>query len=245
MSEIISDDFYALFNNKWQMSAGGETYVLAVEWLSDRFDHDPKAYLQSIVACVIFAEKPKHFMITGQTKNTRKGDGNGADVRLASFLPQMAEDDYQAMLVSKNPQDIECRNARSLFPEEFKRINSTMISNIGLLVLETVIPTKLYFSKAVQQAAEKYTEIKPSEFTPNLDFYKQNEKSLEIASARFGKFRKYQSFWLPLIAQMSSTMNQARSAAQASTASSEVGMESSEGTNQGLKTGRLKGEKAK
>jgi len=132
----LSKEFFKLFRGKSTIASSGLSYkksydkVLAI---ADSHPNDPFAVQKVIVSCLVFAEKPARFLITGHTKSG-KGDGVGIDQSISTWLPQRDQED-----ISSTAQDTkmveEMKKARANWGQ-FENISLTAIRNINFMFIE-------------------------------------------------------------------------------------------------------------
>jgi hypothetical protein len=126
----LSEEFKALWNGKIGLEGGEESFRKIIEFLRER---DEKTRSLTITSCLVFGEKPTHFLMTGMTRKTRKGDRKPIDEKIAGYLPHLTQEEIDQM----EPRDREgMSDARSKWPTAFKTINKSMIDKIALIAIE-------------------------------------------------------------------------------------------------------------
>jgi hypothetical protein len=184
-NEVNMEEFYELLQGKEEILGGNLTFEKAQSWLESG-DKEKKGTL-----CLIFSEKPLLFMIKGITKHSGKGDNIELDKKLYKYLPLLSEEEFSSIDVQDK---VKLMKARSLFPEELRMLNVTMIRNVSLIFLqENFSNNNLNINKTVKSWFDKY-KTSPLEMNES-DLYIQSVKDMNVRKSRSEVIKRFQIWY--------------------------------------------------
>jgi len=141
---------------------------------------------RKIVACLIFEVKPSKLLVTGETK-PKKGQKQNprkqVHARLAKYLPMLDDSVFEDM-DEASQKDMMLK--RDLWRDEFKKLNKSMVTRIGLLAQEFEISWCTDVAKYNEKFGGKPSvRTMPSSVgTPKtIEIFKHNQKKLNAAKA--------------------------------------------------------------
>jgi len=189
MMELDDEDYYRLFNGMHQVSGSGERYRLALDWLLNVRD---SRFHRTITVVVTFGEKPRSMLAFGMNK---KGEAKGKaiDPRLALLLPQLSEDEFDAMRESKLPEDMKSMVHRMKLPVEFQRVNFSRSRALHHMFCDRLLPDS-YVHPSLSQLKSIYASpLSNCVFT--LEQLKGSPETLRIKTIAAQEMKRWNVIW--------------------------------------------------
>lgn len=186
--------------------------------------------MKKIEACIVFAEKPKTFLLNGFTKSGA-GDGIAVDDKIFDFIP-LHEANFMDELKAGDKEERSAFSKRSQFKGRAQLVNFTMVKNVVLLSMEAAYETGFGESKMIAQWRSLYGSA-PSAVEYTLEMAKGNEKSHSIKKEMFDRFKGNEAHWAQFVEPLVSVLNQLSQALKAkleSPGSSQAGSATSAST---------------
>jgi len=186
MALLDDTTFINLFNGCDEIYGKGKTYSLAMKWI--KASTNKTVLLKRLVACLIFFEKPRKYLILGESKS-------GKTNKIADFLPhfdKQFDDDESGRAAMR---------ARSHFPEEFKLVNFTAVRNVAMLALEYGFIHKIEISSHYVSWYKAFG-VPPSLAASVLArIVDPKSETYTIRLSQFEAFASHRKHWEPLLVE--------------------------------------------
>jgi len=196
------DEFYKLFKGIEGLYNSGAAYEQVLVWLDTK---DSKERLRCLVACLMFYEKPKKYLLRGESKQKKEGKMM-VDRGVAKYLPKHSTDP----MVEGTPEAAAMAKARANFPPEFKMVNFTMVRNVALLHLQVSVMIPVQISIEYTQWVKHFgggplhllEEIDVHYPSLIVDGKPQRDETKEIRFAHLTKFKNDREFWKDIVTKL-------------------------------------------
>jgi len=163
--EGIDEDVLKSLNGRETMSMGTENVKRAVEFYTEERDNPNTVGFM----CLLFLMKPPNFITAGVSKTQKTIDH--LDGLSANYLPHITKEEVEQMRISF-PEDFRAMTAaRAIWPEDFKRINMSMIRTIALYHVEMKVNTPQELRDPLTNAWYSLYKAQPTKLPDNSSFY--------------------------------------------------------------------------
>lgn len=161
------------------MSGGSKKYERAVEFLMNG------ELVKKFVTCLVFYEKPKKFLIYGETKGGSKGTALSSDV--LSYLPLHPDSFLQELANSQDEEDKIALQKRQQLPEGFQRINFTQVRIVALMGIQAACDAGKLLGSIHKDFMMKHRNTPYSGHVSQSEF--KSEATFKIRKLHIEKFR--------------------------------------------------------